>query len=237
MSYIDSLRNYLSGLLLERPKFTPDMLLTLKPTVENAKPVADRLETLGGFSRHEAMYFNALIRPQNENIAMLRAQTVLKHKARYKLVADSVGVPWYLLGCIHALESGNDFKGVLHNGEKIIGTGRKTTLVPRGRGPFTSWESAAVDAILSQWRPEKWGLGEALEFLERWNGLGYRRRGVNSPYLWSMTTLYTKGRFVADGKYDANSVSRQVGACAILKCLEKLGELEVKDAGSQTLQT
>jgi lysozyme family protein len=53
--------------------------------------------------------------------------------------------------------------------------------------------------------------------------MGYRRRGVPSPYLWSFSNLYTKGKFVADGHFDANAVSAQCGAAVMLKALQGQG--------------
>ena len=49
------------------------------------------------------------------------------------------------------------------------------------------------------------------------NGMGYRKRSVATPYLWSFTNHYDKGKFVADGKYDAEAISKQVGAAVLLK--------------------
>jgi lysozyme family protein len=62
-----------------------------------------------------------------------------------------------------------------------------------------------------------------LEQFERSNGLGYRRRGINSPYLWSCTNHYTKGRFVADGKFSPTAVAQYCGAAAMLKRLVERG--------------
>ena len=142
---------------------------------------------------------------------------------RYKEVSEKTGVPVEVIGAIHSLESDLDFRTVLHNGERIIGKNRKTRLVPKGRGPFETWEEAAIDALKMKKNimPKKWAIGETLNFLEKFNGLGYRKyhKDVNSPYLWSGTTCYTKGKYVADGKFSPTAVSKQVGAVAILKYL------------------
>jgi lysozyme family protein len=162
--------------------------------------------------------------------SVLRAcDSIYANKARYRKVEDLTGCPWHVVGVIHLLESSLNFKGVLHNGEKIIGTGRKTRLVPAGRGPFYSWETAAVDALkarVADLKPD-WDIEQTLGFLEQYNGLGYRRRGILSPYLWSFTNKYTRGKFVADGKFDPYAVSKQVGACAVfLGFVEKGVHLE-----------
>jgi lysozyme family protein len=49
------------------------------------------------------------------------------------------------------------------------------------------------------------------------NGFGYRKRSVATPYLWSYSDHYDKGKFVADGKYNPDAVSKQVGAAILLK--------------------
>jgi lysozyme family protein len=54
---------------------------------------------------------------------------------------------------------------------------------------------------------------------EEYNGYGYFKHNVNSPYLWSGTNLYSKGKFTADGKYSPTTVSGQLGAAVILQAL------------------
>ncbi|HXD34926.1 MAG TPA: hypothetical protein VN643_27650 [Pyrinomonadaceae bacterium] len=60
-------------------------------------------------------------------------------------------------------------------------------------------------------------------------GFGYRTRHpkVLTPYLWGFTDKYMKGKFVADGKFDANAVSQQCGAAAILKALSSSGTIKI----------
>lgn len=149
-----------------------------------------------------------------------RAAKILANRARYEAVAKSTGVPWDVIAVIHYRESTNSFAGVLHNGQKIIGTGKKTTLVPKGRGPFKTWEEAAIDALVNCHpflaRNKDWSLANTLDKLEAYNGLGYKQKGRPSPYLWAGTDQYTKGKYVADGKYDPNHVDKQLGVAALL---------------------
>jgi hypothetical protein len=57
---------------------------------------------------------------------------------------------------------------------------------------------------------------------EGFNGWGYLLyRKINSPYLWSGTTLQQCGKYVADGVWDPYAWSQQVGVVAILKLLFK----------------
>lgn len=144
-------------------------------------------------------------------------------------------VPWWFIALIWLRESNLHPLGVLHNGEKIVGTGRKTTLVPSGRGPFTTWRAAAKDALIIKGldKVTDWGVAAVLYRLEGFNGFGYRNRGVPSPYLWSHTNHYADGswdddpkggKYVRDGVYDPDTYDKQIGVAAIMKCLEEMGE-------------
>jgi len=148
------------------------------------------------------------------------ANRILSHKARYKAVENQTGVPWFWIGCVHMRESSLDFSGVLHNGEPIIGTNRKTVLVPSGRGPFSSWEDAAIDAIELQRlnNVDEWPIERCLFQFEAYNGWGYFGR-VASPYVWAGTNHYTKGKYTRDHHFDPNHVDRQIGCAAIMKAL------------------
>ena len=70
-----------------------------------------------------------------------------------------------------------------------------------------------------------WSLPRMLHRLEAYNGFGYRRAGRASPYLWSFSSLYNRGKFVADGKFDPNARSKQCGGAVMLKLLDLTGEL------------
>ena len=98
--------------------------------------------------------------------------------------------------------------------------------VPAGRGPFASWEAAAVDALVScasyTARNADWSIGWALTKLEEYNGLGYAARGLPSPYLWSGTDQYKSGKYVRDGVYDPNAVDGQFGCAGLLKAMAGL---------------
>jgi lysozyme family protein/peptidoglycan hydrolase-like protein with peptidoglycan-binding domain len=143
---------------------------------------------------------------------------LLGFKSRYQKVGQATGVPWFVIAAIHNRESDADFNTYLGNGEPLS---RPTRLVPVGRGPFSSWEDGAIDALqfdkldqVAAWSPER-GCYE----LERYNGFGYRTKQppVNSPYLWSFTNNYQSGKFVADGRFDPNFVDPQCGAVPIVK--------------------
>jgi lysozyme family protein len=150
---------------------------------------------------------------------------LFKHKEVYQRVEKLTGLPWQMIAVMHVREAGEQdigrFKGVLHNGELIVGTGKKTRLVPARRGPFNTWEEAAVDAIKIQGfdKIKPWPVERILWALEPFNGYGYRNKGLRSPYIWASTNHQQPGKYVADGVFDSNVMDSQVGCAALLKYL------------------
>lgn len=147
------------------------------------------------------------------------ARKIIAGKARYQAVEADTGVPWAFIGVLHNREAGCDFAGVLHNGEKILGTGRKTKEVPAGRGPFKTWHEAAIDALKIKGYKigfPVWSVTRCLFEGERFNGFGYRMHGVPSAYLWSFSDQYKRGKYVADGVWSATTVDRQMGIAPLM---------------------
>jgi hypothetical protein len=101
-------------------------------------------------------------------------------------------------------------------------------LVPAGRGPFRTFEEGALDALrLKGYQNIRdWSVARCLYEAERFNGFGYVSRGINSPYLWSYTDLYTRGKYVSDGVWSVRAVSSQCGVVPIMKAMGI--ELETK---------
>jgi len=164
---------------------------------------------------YENLYARAQIFP-SKKAALSKVCALVAHgRDRYEEVAAQTGVPWWWIGIIHMRESGCDFKTYLGNGQPL---GQETTLVPAGRGPFKTWEDGAIDAI--DLRRIKIGsindIASALYQFEAYNGWGYIVHDVNSPYVWSWTNLYTRGKFVADGKFSSTTIDQQPGCAAML---------------------
>ncbi len=84
-----------------------------------------------------------------------------------------------------------------------------------------------MDALIMKgWHESDWSsLGRNLDRIERYNGLGYRSRGIYSPYLWACTSAYSVGAFVAYGVFDRNAVVNFCGAVPILLELQARGHL------------
>lgn len=146
---------------------------------------------------------------------------ILKNKDKYKWVAEVIGCPLALVPLIHCQESGSDlgvFKTYLGNGQPL---NKVTTIVPKGRGPFASWETGAIDALKFDGMDKitDWSVERMMFEMEGFNGYGYRGKGINSPYIWNYTSHYSKGRYVKDGVFDANAVSGNIGCFALYKML------------------
>jgi len=155
-------------------------------------------------------------------------EIILANRIKYQEIENIIGCPWWFIAGIHYRESCLDFKGCLHNGQRIIGTNKKTTWVPIGRGPFPTWESSAIDVLKMQklHKVDCWDLHLAIAYAEKFNGLGYRYKGTGeySPYLFAGTNFHDEtGKYVADGKYDDNAIEKQLGVCAIWLGLKSAG--------------
>jgi len=135
---------------------------------------------------------------------------------RYQKVSDLTGVPAILIAAIHYRESSRNFKCMMHNGEPL---NRKSRIVPIGVGPFDTWEASAVDALVREGCKEivQWEMADCLEFAEKYNGKGYRKRGMYSPYVFAFTNMSDElGGYPSDGKFSMDYVHKRPGVAAIL---------------------
>lgn len=157
------------------------------------------------------------------------ARKIIANREKYTSVSGMTNVPWYVIGLIHQMEAGCNFSCHLHNGDSLA---RRTINVPAnrpatGNGPY-KWEASACDALLMKRFDaiKDWTVERIAYELERYNGFGYRNyhKDVLTPYLWSGTTHYSRGKYVADGKWSSSAISGQTGAMALLKTLMTLDE-------------
>jgi len=173
------------------------------------------------------LYATMVVLDKHKSAVKNACDRIKKNRSRYELAAEMVNkahslkVNWKVIACIHSLEASGDFSKNLANGQNIK---MKTTIVPKGLGPWESFEHSCVDAI----GHERWDnvnfddIGSVLRCIESYNGYGYMRRGKNSPYLWSFSQHgIGTGRYVSDGRYDSTSVSQQVGWSLLYKELSK----------------
>ena len=177
-------------------------------------------------------YNKAQIRPEKKAEITAAVKKIRQGQPRYEAVAAILanGIPWWFIGITHYMEAGmfkNPFAYHLHCGDPLTA---RTVHVPKGRPiaepmagpgkPYT-WEESALDALrfMGYDKVKDWSIENSLNLFEKFNGLGYKKRGVPSPYLWSFTTAYSKGKYVLDGKYDPEAVSKQPGTASLMKVL------------------
>jgi lysozyme family protein len=199
-----------------------------KPLQSAALPAAPSKKTdFASLKAEYVAFFDACeTRPdKKENVEHYMAN-LSQGRATYEKVATATGVPWFFVGITHGMEGGFNFTTHLHNGDPLSA---RTTHVPAGRPPFGhppfAWHDSAIDALRFDKLDQEtdWSLPRILFRFERFNGMGYRSRGVPSPYLWSHSNLYIKGKFASDGHFDPELVSKQTGAAVQLKELVRRG--------------
>jgi len=178
-------------------------------------------------SDYDLLFASCLIRPAKAAAVDQIVDRIRANRSRYEEAGNPRGVPWYVVGMIHMMESSGDFSKHLHNGDPLTA---RTVQVPAGRPakgtPPFSWEESAADALdakgFGSWTD--WTVAGTLFKLESYNGFGYRDNHpeVKSPYLWSFSNHYSKGKYVADRKFDPNAVSAQCGVAVVLRRLKQL---------------
>lgn len=94
-------------------------------------------------AEYEALWAGMHIHPDRMPEVKATARRIIGNRPRYDAVSRATGVPWYVIGILHALECDFSFEKHLHNGDPLA---RATVRAPKGRGPFASWEASAIDA-------------------------------------------------------------------------------------------
>jgi lysozyme family protein len=199
------------------PSPTPKPIAVLRPETPSPAP-----KLTGWPAIQEQRWAEAKIKKEKVHFAQAIATKIENNQARYLRVSVVTNVPWQAIASLHSLEGDLSFSTHLHNGDPLYA---QTKHVPHGRPPNGKppflWEDSAIDAIrfdkldLKDWRT----VGSTLNDMEGFNGFGYQKRGVVSPYMHSYDQLYVRGKFTSDGKYDPEAVSQQCGVVPILKSL------------------
>lgn len=189
-----------------------------------ARPQASKLK-----SEYERLFKTCEINSKNASTVnwYVAKLTDPENRARYETVAQAVCAPWFFVGIIHAMEAGFNFRGHLHNGDNLK---RRTVNIPAGRPkvwePPYRWEDSAIDAIHYDHLAnlQDWSLALTLYRWEAYNGFRSRlEHNINTPYLWSFSNHYTRGKFVRDNVWSDTAVSSQCGAAVMLKVLVERG--------------
>lgn len=170
-----------------------------------------------GVNYYRDLFRTCIILPKWRDRVTARAQYLVDNRDEYEDAVAGTDVPWIFVALIHEMECSANFERQILNGQKWT---KRTTIVPKGKGPWDSWIESTRYALIRYTTYKAWSLAHILQRMELHNGWGYRSRGVHSPYLWSGTNHGLKtGKYTKDGVYSKTAVSRQVGAGAILHLL------------------
>lgn len=176
-------------------------------------------------NKRKELYDTMVIKSRVKTVLDNKIWRIVSNRKRYEAVSHrfvNPGLKWIHVAIFHDLEAMQDFSKYLGNGQSLR---YKTTIVPKGRGPFSSFEAGAIDAIKIQGidQIEDWSIGGTLWTIEKFNGLGYDKyHNMPSPYLFAGTQHYTKGKYDKDGHFNPNLVSSQIGAALLLRELLKV---------------
>jgi lysozyme family protein len=218
---INFLKRVLPFLFKRQNVKAQDIIIVHKDNVSVAVPLPSVLidNINDGSTRYpdfSYLYDNCKVYPSKELDNVVKK--IISTANIYKEVERATGVPWELIAALNYRESSLDFKTYLGNGELLS---RKTKLVPKGRGPFKTWSEGAIDALRYDKLDKKIINTPALMCAqaELFNGLGYRNKGIYSPYVWSGTSFYSTGKYTSDGIYNPIRRDSQLGVAAIIKGL------------------
>ena len=170
---------------------------------------------------YQSLWDHMTIKEGHRSEIRLAIKRIAAYVDLYKEAERYTGVDWRITAILHYMESGCDVRRQILNGEYIT---RKTKKVPKGYGPWEGFAESCVDAYKRHPFHKGMTVAEVLYRMERFNGLGYIRKGIHSPYLWSYSNHYTSGKYIEKkilfkwvSLYKKNLVSRQIGAAILLK--------------------
>lgn len=178
-------------------------------------------------AEYARLWRTMVINPNRVAEFQATAKRLMKGMDRYKAVEKATGVPAALIAILHDRESNADFDTYLGNGQPLS---KKTTIIPKGRGPFRNFEEGAIDALNINGLAsiKSWPLEMIIFKAEGFNGFGYRNgpqtNGIKyppmrSPYLWGGTNHQERGKYTRDRYFDPGVMDKQLGAVGILYTL------------------
>jgi lysozyme family protein len=160
------------------------------------------------------------------------AAQLVSNKATYQALFSQTSVPWPVIAVIHERECSQRWDLSIAQGDPWNAV---SVHVPAGRGPFSSWADAAVDALTNCEHMDKWShfdtIGGVLTRLEMYNGLGYANRNLPSPYVWARTSPYVAGKYTSDSVFDPTVVDSQEGCAPLLAAMMALDATIATDFG------
>lgn len=143
----------------------------------------------------------------------------------FNRITERTSIPQVVQATICEREDGCDFTKNPAQGDPLT---RPSRHVPAGRPPLgdspndkfpVSWEFAAMDAFTVCDRlnvnSAPWSLAYACWKWEGYNGFGYRAHRTRSPYVVGGSNLQQRGKYVADGVWDADHMDEQLGCLPV----------------------
>jgi lysozyme family protein len=138
---------------------------------------------------------------------------------RYAEVTARTGIPQIYIATSFEREASSDFTKNPAQGWSL----RSRSQVIPYNGPFATWLDAALAAYaidgVDKVPSAEWTWPRLAFEEEAINGFGYRAHGVHSPYLWAGTNDYSRGKFIADGRFSADAVDQQLGTIPVARAM------------------
>lgn len=191
---------------------------------------------------YDDLFTSCTISPTRMAAVEKTVAKLMANQGRYEAVGAPLGIPWFCVAVIHNMEASLNFTKHLHNGDPLTARTRHVPAArPKlGNPPFT-WEESATDALTLRGleKVRDWSLASTLYKIEAYNGWGYRlyHPHVASPYLWSFSTHYTSGKYVADGTWSDTAKSNQCGAAVLLRRMAEGRYIEFIDQPAPSATT
>jgi len=174
---------------------------------------------------------------QKDDLASF-VETWKENQTKYSTVGLQANVPPMLVAAIHWREASGDFGLYLEQGDKLgtvtyaNGDSNDGHTIPSGPNTvcFTDWITAAVWSLNQETAGHRasgisfteTSVNDMLTFAEYYNGTGYMKKGIPSPYTLAWTTCYEKGKYTDDHGFDPDYVDEQLGVLVMLRAIMAL---------------
>lgn len=158
------------------------------------------------------------VRPDSKEKIDKAAVKLLGYRTRYEPVTAANGVPVVFIATSFEREASSNFTKNPAQGWPLNSISK---IIPRN-GPFRTWFDAAIAAYhlngLDKVGAENWTWELFCFYGEMFNGFGYRDfHSMHTPYLWGGTNIQTRGKYIADGKFDASHMDEQIGIVPVAR--------------------
>ena len=156
-------------------------------------------------------------------------------EGKYAEVSEKLGIPQLFIATSFEREASSDFRLSPAQGDPWNEVSRH---VPKGLGPYQSWMASAISTYtserLDQIGKENWTWARLCYEGELFNGFGYRAHGVHTPYDWSGTSNYARGKFTGDHRFDFTVADQQLGIIPVARIMAStMSEIDIPGWPSQ----